>query len=111
MGGFEYLVFEGDLNGHRALPWSTERLGYLSLLSILLQFSHQGIQKVDRELFAYTCFPAFSIQTSCFGSLNVGLNFITEAEVQMTFFPDDKGDVSEVLVNAGGQDLKAKRVR
>jgi len=29
----------------------------------------------------------------------------------MTFSPDDKGDLSEVLINAEGQELKAKRVR
>jgi CubicO group peptidase (beta-lactamase class C family) len=37
--------------------------------------------------------------------------FVTEAEVQMTFFPDDKGDVSEVVVSVDGQELKAKRIR
>ena len=37
--------------------------------------------------------------------------FVTEAEVQMTFFPDDKGEVSEVVVNLKGQDLKAKRIK
>jgi hypothetical protein len=37
--------------------------------------------------------------------------FVTEAEVQMTFIPNDKGDVSEALVSADGQDVKAKRVR
>jgi CubicO group peptidase (beta-lactamase class C family) len=37
--------------------------------------------------------------------------FVTEADVEMTFLPDDKGEVSEVVVNANGQEVKAKRVR
>ena len=37
--------------------------------------------------------------------------FVTEAEVHITFFPDEKGDVSEVVVNVNGQDVKAKRIR
>jgi len=37
--------------------------------------------------------------------------FVTEAEVEMTFFPDANGEVSEIMVHAEGQDLKAKRVR
>jgi hypothetical protein len=37
--------------------------------------------------------------------------FVTEADVEMTFLPDDKGEVSEVVVSANGHDVKAKRVR
>ncbi len=37
--------------------------------------------------------------------------FVAEAEVQMTFVPDDKGYVDEVVLNVAGLDVKAKRVK
>lgn len=61
----------------------------------------------DKKLFAQvTNQPRFQLypesSTRFFG---------VEIDMQITFDPDDKGEVSEVLLNFYGHDLKAKRVR
>ncbi len=37
--------------------------------------------------------------------------FIAEAEIEMRFLPDNKGDVSQVVVRFNGQEAKARRVK